>query len=446
MPVVLNIKPEDVDNNEKRSKYTVSVLGCGQTGIFFAIAFAMAGFKVSCFDADLSVVRKVARGKTPFSQQEIEGKLRNLIGLGQLSVTSDIKKTVSQSDIMVIAIPAKIDAQKKVDYTELINACKQVGASLHPGVLIICSSIVGFGCIEGTMKETIENSSGFKVEQDFGLAYVPVHNTEACLMFQSPSFEFKVAAIGKNSLETSANILKTITKNVNSISNVKTAEIATLFAVAKADTSTALANELAIFCENANADYFEIIKLLKLNDERSCPTAVNEDNRDEAYLLLESADNINAKLRLPALSRQINEDMIKHAVNLTQEALRSCGKTLRRARVGILGSLNPTTATAVFVKMLELKGAKASLYCTAPKREISDFAVAKSSLNEAVEGSDCIVVLTKEEPFRHLNLKKLKALTKTPTVIVDLAGAFQPEEVRIEGFIYRGLGRGKEEK
>jgi UDP-N-acetyl-D-mannosaminuronate dehydrogenase len=96
--------------------------------------------------------------------------------------------------------------------------------------------------------------------------------------------------------------------------------------------------------------------------------------------------------------------------------------------------------------MLELKGAKASLYCTAPKREISDFAVAKSSLNEAVEGSDCIVVLTKEEPFKRLNLKKLKALTKTPTVIVDLAGAFQPDEVKIEGFIYRGLGRGKEEK
>jgi hypothetical protein len=43
MPPVLNLKPEEVDTNEKRSKYTVCINGCGQKGILYANAFAEAG-------------------------------------------------------------------------------------------------------------------------------------------------------------------------------------------------------------------------------------------------------------------------------------------------------------------------------------------------------------------------------------------------------------------
>ena len=156
------------------------------------------------------------------------------------------------------------------------------------------------------------------------------------------------------------NILNKITKTVKQINDVKIAEIATLFAVARKDANTALANELAVFCENANLDYFEVLKLLNFNEQSFWPTTVEEENKNEAYLLLESAENLNTKLRIPALSRQINEDMVKHAVNLTQDGLRSCNKTLRRARVAILGTVNPPTG--IFVKMLEAKGAKVSVF------------------------------------------------------------------------------------
>ena len=117
---------------------------------------------------------------------------------------------------------------------------------------------------------------------------------------------------------------------------------------------------------------------------------------------------------------------------------------MRRARIAVLGTVNPSTATVVFVKMLELKGAKASLYDPASKRDAIDLGVVKTSLNEAVEGADCIVILTGEEQFKQINLRKLRPLMKTPSVIVDLAGAFEPQKVETEGFIYRGLGRGNE--
>jgi len=438
MPAVLNLKPEEVDTNEKRSKYTVSVVGCGQKGILYANAFAEAGFSVICTDADASVVKKVAKGKTPSSQSQVEATLKSHINNGQISVTSERKNAVSRSDVIVIAVGAKVDEQKKTDYSQIVSACKEVGAAVHQGALVIYGGIAGFGFIEGAMKETLENTSGLKVGQDFGLAYNPILTADASMA----NLELKIAATDQTSLNAASTILKTITKKVKEVSDVKTAEIATLFTVAKQDSNRALANELAVFCENANIDYFKVINLLELNDPNFYPTIVDEESKHEAYLLLDSAENLNAKLRLPTLARQINEDMVKHAVNLTQDALRSCGKTLRRARVAVLGTANPTTATGVFVKLIEQKGAKASLYDPISKMGPQEWRIVKTNLNEAVEGTDCIVILTGQEQFKNLNLKKLKALMKTPPVIVDLIGIFEPKKVEAEGFIYCGLGRG----
>jgi nucleotide sugar dehydrogenase len=441
MPAVLNLKPEDIDTIEKRSKYTISVIGCGQNGILLATAFADTGFKVICTDENLSVIKKVTRGKTSFTGPEIEGKLKGLINSGQLNVTSELKKAVTQSDIIIITVGVKVDSRKKIDYSDAVASCKQVAAALRAGTLVIYCNIAAFGFNEGIMKETFENTSGLKVGQDFGLAYIPLQASDAKYASQLSNLELKVAVTGKTSIDAVTNILRKITKNVKEINDIKTAEIATLFAVARKDASRALANELAVFCENANIDYFEVLKLLDVNDPSFWPTTVEEENKNEAYLLLESAENLNAKLRLPALSRQINEDMIKHAVNLTQDALRACNKTLRRARVAVMGTVNQPTG--IFVKMLESKGAKVSLYDPLAKREALDLGVVKSrNLNETVEGADCIIVLTGEDQFKNLNLKKLKALTKTPAVIVDLAGVFEPKKVETEGFIYRGLGRG----
>jgi nucleotide sugar dehydrogenase len=438
MPAVLNLKPEEVDTDEKRSKYTVCVIGCGQKGILYANAFAEAGFKVVCTDADPTVIKKVAKGKTASSQSQVEAKLKSHLNSGKITVSSERKNAVSQSDVIVIAVGAKVDEQKKTDYSQLVSACKEVGASIHQGSLVFYGGIAGFGFIEGTMKETLENTSGLKVGQGFGLAYNPILTADASIA----NLELKIAAIDQISLSAASTILKTVTKKVKEVSDVKTAEIATLFTVAKQDSDRALANELAVFCENANIDYFKVIKLLELDDPNFYPTIVDEETKHEAYLLLDSAENLNAKLRMPTLARQINEDMVKHAVNLTQETLSSCGKPLRRAKVAVLGTANPTTATGIFVKMIELKGAKASLYDPISKMGPQEWRIVKTNLNEAVEGTDCIVILTGQEQFKNLNLKKLKALMKTPSVIVDLIGIFEPKKVEAEGFIYCGLGRG----
>lgn len=450
MPAVLHLKPEEIDTSEKRGKYTVSIIGCEEKGVFYAIAFAEAGFKVICTDADQTLVKRLAKGKTMFSDREMETKLKSFVRREKLSVTSELKNAVSQSDIIVMTLNAKIDDKKHPDYSEVESTCKQVGTALSRGALFIYGGIAALGFTEGIVKETLENTSGLRVGEDFGLVYNPIQFFDRQALASISDQELKVAAIDGTSLESAVKVLGVLTrKGVQQISDVKTAEAALLFTIVKQDANLALANELAVFCENAGINYFEALELVDMQEPSFSPTVeADEGNRNEAYLLLESAENLNCKLRLPALARKVNEDMVRHAINLTKDTLRSCGKTLRRARVAVLGTAKPGTAPTIFVKMLEKRGVKASLYDSMlSKNEIANMArVLKRSMKEAVEGADCIVIFTEQDQFKRLNYKKLRAVMKMPAAIVDLTGIVEPKKVEREGFTYRGLGRGGEKK
>lgn len=449
MVAILRIKPKDIDTKEKRGNYTVCVIGCKEKGILYAISFIKAGFKVICTDPDLTLVNHLSRGKTIFFDREIETKLKIFLKRRLLSVTSELQNAVSESNIIVMALATKIDSKKQPDYSEVESVCKQVGKSLNRGALFIFGGNAGLGFTEGVVKETLENTSGLRVGEDFGLVYAPTQFLGWHPSISSENQEVKVAAQDETSLDTAGTVLKEVTgKDVKRISDFRTAEAVLLFTIARQDANLALANELAIFCENAGIDYFEILNLVNTHAPHTPSVETDQIERNEAYLLLESAENLNVKLRLPTLARKINEDLVKHAFNLTKEALRSCGKTIRRARIAVFGTAKPKTATAIFVKMIERRGAKANLYdpLLSKSRVSEGSRILKRSMKETVEGADCIVLLTSHDQFKRLNLKRLITVMKMPASMVDLIGLFEPNKVERKGLKYRGLGRRVENK
>lgn len=451
---ILYIKPEEIDTIEKRGKYTVSVVGCGQIGVLYACLFAEAGFKVKCADADQTILNNILRGKMPLLKREIELKLKNYVKTGLLNAMTDAKTAVSQSDVITITVPVEIDEKKKANYSNLENTCRRVGSGLRRGSLVVVMSSVGVGVTQGLVKEVLENTSGFKVGADFGLAYSPIRLLNGQTLETLANQERIVAATDINSLNAASTILGTFTKGcLRKTECVKTAEAVTLFEAVQQDVNVALANELALFCEKVGVDYLEAHKLAKIGayPVLSLPTLVDGNIREDSYLLLEDSENLNLKLRVPAIAREINEEIVKHAVNLTKDALRNCGKTLRRARISLLGILqipnmksSPKKMVEELAKMLEARGAKVSVYdpyFSSDEMGETQYHL-KKNLSEALEGVDCILILTGHDQFKRLNLKKLKALMKMPAAIVDLEGIVEPDKVEKEGFTYRGLGRG----
>ncbi len=448
MSTVLHLKPGDIDTKEKRKKYTVGIIGCRERGIIYANTFADAGFKVICTDEDQTLLKHLAKGKTVFSKRELESKLKRLFKKGLVCVTSDIRNVISQSDIVVLTLSPKISNKKHPDYSEIEKICKRIGRKLNQNSVFIYGGVAGLGCIEGIIKETLENTSGFKMGKDFGLAYNPMKYTDQHPLDSIANQEVKIAAMDKTSMSSATNILSSITKKgVKQVTDFKIAEAALLFVIAKEDTNCALANDLAILCENAGLDYFETLKFVDSSELRYLPTVEAEENeKNKIYLLFENAETLNVKLRLPAIARRINEDMIRHALNLVKNALRSCGKPLRRAKVTVLANVKPSVRE--FVRMLEKKGTKVCLYDpNIPKNEVANLPrFFKRSLREALEGTDCVVMFADNEQLKHLNLKMLRATMKEKAAIVDLTGLIERERVEKQGFEYRGLGIGVRKK
>ena len=441
MPDALHLKPEEIDTVEKRAKYSVCVVGCGQIGALYSGMFADAGFKVTCAESDQNLLNNLTRGRKGFSERELEAKLRSFIRAGTINVSGDLKSTVVHSNVIILTNSPKIDEKNRVDFSGVESDCKQIGSALQRGTLLLYVGMSSFGFTEGVVKEVVEGASGLKAGQDFGLAYV--HSKIRT------SQEFIVAAKDKVSLAVASLILSTATKSeIRQTMNVKAAEVATLFESARRDVSKALANEFAILCEKADVDIFEALKLMNLGllESEYAPTINENSEKMGVPLLLENAENLEVKLRLPMLAVQVNCDVLRHAVNLTQSVLRDCGKTLRRARIAVLGATGTGTSGEMFVKMLEGKGARINLYdpYSVKSEESNPLVVLKKSLVEAVESCDCIVVLSVEDQFKRLNLKSLRAVMKTPSAIVDLAGLFERGRAESEGFLYRGLGRGVE--
>jgi UDP-N-acetyl-D-mannosaminuronate dehydrogenase len=93
--------------------------------------------------------------------------------------------------------------------------------------------------------------------------------------------------------------------------------------------------------------------------------------------------------------------------------------------------------------MLTAKGVRLSVYDPyISLDEASEIPNFKKNLVDALEGADCVAILTGHDEFKHLNLKELKVVMKMPAAVVDFDGIMEPFEVEREGFIYRGLGRG----
>ena len=445
--VVLGIEPSEINLIENRKNHTISIIGCRHTGIKFAVVLAEAGFRVVCNDDDQNLLQLLSKGKTPYYNREIETKIITNIKKGRIATESDIKKAVAQSKIVFLTTPVKITSRNKLNLTKIERNCKKIGEVLSRGMLFIYGTIANIGFIENNIREILETASGLKITKDFGLVYCPIQNTNS---FQETLElgELNVAGFDKYSLNAAEILFKSITNcKIRLISNLKNLEAAVLFSIAKRDVLTAFANEMAILCEKSYLDFFDIRKIIQNRNENSLQKiGIGIEEKSKFYVLLENAENNGLDARISNLARKINEGLNRHSIKLIQKGLRNCGKTLRRSRISILGSIGSRTSALELVKSIERKGAKIKLFDPfLPKKNLYDEKrLYKRRIDEAIEGTDCLVILNDHSKIRRLNFKKMIAMMNKPAAIIDLAGTIKAKKAEKEGFTYCGLGRGAE--
>jgi len=182
----MKLEAKYLDTPEKRGKYTVCVVGCGRIGLPTACTFAEAGFRVIAVDADPSVISLLKKGRAPFVETGLTVLVKRHVRTGRLIATTDTQGAASQSDIILIVVATVIDEKKKPSYAYMEKACKDVGLGLRRGSLVVIASTVGPGITETLVKDTLENASGLKAGEHFGLRIVQrgLHPGEYCKTWQ----------------------------------------------------------------------------------------------------------------------------------------------------------------------------------------------------------------------------------------------------------------------
>ena len=451
MPEAMMLRRRDIDTPEKREKYTVCILGCGQTGLKQACLFAKAGFKVVYADTDHRIFNQTEKSGISSAGRKLNTLLNNQIKHDRLKVENDIRKAASASDIVILSVPTAISKRKSPGYSYIMKACKEAGLSLRSGSLFIFTSRIGPGVTERLVKESLEKASGLEAGKDFGLAYSPL---SARILQGGSKNRRVVGAINEQSLKTACVVLSAVTDGeIVEMRDIKTAETVKLLEKVYETVNIALANELAGFCEEAGIDFMEARKAASGNPHShlSFPQLVGCSAMAEPHLLNDEAEALNKRLSMLALAGRVNEGMIGHTVRLVKDALRACGKNLRRAKISVFGASSRQNTRETegslaknLVDALKRRGGRVGVYDSLfSYKELVEMGYqAERTLAKAVEKSDCLVIAVGHKRFRRLNLRRIQFLMKKPAAIVDMGRVINPDKAEKEGFVYRGVGRG----
>ncbi|WP_455278834.1 nucleotide sugar dehydrogenase [[Eubacterium] cellulosolvens] len=452
----MKIKPDMIPKKLASGNITVAVIGLGWMGLPLACLFAEAGAKVLGADKNQKIVDKINRGESPFEEPKLGQLIAKHSSSGKLKSLNNVERAASSSEVIIITVPTLVDNQKQADYTILESVCKELGKGLIPGALVILMSTVAPNVVEKIVKPTLEKHAGLITGEDFGLAYSPIRAMSGRALKDIQEYKKIVGGFDDSSLKAASAVLSTIVKaGIIKTSNLKTAEASKLFETIYRDLNIALANELALYCERAEIDYYEAMKAANTQPYSHLHhPGIGVGGHClplYPYMLQTDAQSVGLKLKLIKDARRINDEMPKHVARLAASGLRQVGRSLTRAKVTILGisyraNVKETrySPTIELIEALKRRGSKVKVYD--PKFIFAEIKTmgyeSEATIETVLKDAECIILTVGHDEFKQLEPMKLASLAAKGCVVVDAAGILKPKEIEKTGMIYRGVGRG----
>lgn len=232
--------------------------GCGRLGLSLASWSAEKGHSVICADINEDAVTLVNKGISPIDEPRVGTLVRKHRGKS-LYATIDTPGAVSAADISLILVPtpSKPDGSFCLDY--VLRACEQIGEGLkrrvgtvkEPYQVVIVVSTVMPGDTEGPILEQLEDSSGLRTGEGFGLAYSPEFIRQGSIVhdFANPD-QVLIGQLDEYSGDVAEAYYKSVVDNAPSFRRMSlvSAEIAKIGLNSALVTKIDMANQLAWLC------------------------------------------------------------------------------------------------------------------------------------------------------------------------------------------------------
>jgi len=234
---------------------------------------------------------------------------------------------------------------------------------------------------------------------------------------------------------------------------LETAEIAKYAANSFLATKITFINEVADFCEKANANVEDVARAIGLDGRigrkflHAGPGFGGSCFPKDTLAFASSARDYGAPQRIVEQVVSANEDRKRR---MADRIVSACGGSVENKTIAVLGlSFKPNTddmraaPSLDIVPLLQRQGASIRAYDPAAMDEaanhLTDVVFCRNAY-DAVDRADCAVIVTEWNEFRALDLPRLKSLLRMP-ILVDLRNIYDPAEMVEAGISYYSVGR-----
>ncbi len=446
----------------------IVVIGMGYVGIPVAALFAdVPGFEV------VGVQRRSTRsgwkidwlneGKNPIGGDEpdLSELITRVVKKRGFRVVEGME-SCRDAEAILIGVQTPTDKNKIPQYESLKEVCANIGKYMRRGVLVVIESTVSPGTTSNFVKPLLEESSGMKAGEDFFLAFCPERVMVGRLIKNLTQLPKIVGGIDEESTRRAVELYGHIVKGRMCPTDALTAEVAKVVENTYRDVNIAFSNEVALMCESLRVNAYEVRELVNtLPNDPSKPTSNPVRNMHypgagvgghclpkDPWLLINAVDTygrFRVDPKLIVASREINDSMPAHVVDLLEDALTECGKKLKGARIAVLGvaflensdDTRNTPSASLHAELLS-RGAKPVLHDPIVREFDIPFT---RDLNEALNGADAVVLMTKHNEYLKISLQDMKQKLNTP-ILVDGRNVFSQKAAVEAGLTYRGVGKG----
>ncbi len=429
----------------------VAVIGTGYVGLVAGACFAESGNDVICVDKDEAKVRMLRRGRMPIYEPGLEEMVRRNKLEGRLAFTTDLRKAVRSSTIIVIAVGTPQGEDGSADVQHVLAVARDIARAMNGYTVIVDKSTVPVGTSE-KVREIIRRET----THPFSVVSNPEFLKQGAAIedFMKPD-RVVIGAEDPRAAELMQELYGPFTRTGAPIMvmDCASAELCKYAANAMLATRISFMNEIANVCELYGADVDQVRKAMG-SDRRigssflfpgvgyggSCfPKDVNaivKFSRDKGYTfgILEAVEDVNQRQK-----QRLVDKLKKHFGSLK-------GKT-----VAVWGlAFKPKTddmreaPAIVIIEGLLKEGAKVQAFdpeAVPRAREIFGTKVTFTTKSyDALKGADALAIVTEWNEFRRPDFARMRKLMRE-AVIFDGRNLFEPEQMKANGFAYISIGR-----
>lgn len=326
---------------EKIEKHTarVGVIGLGYVGLPLAVEKGKVGFPVVGFDINDKRVDRVNAGDNYIGDvKDIE--LQDLVQKGVLKATTDFSR-LPECDVIIICVPTPLTITRDPDISYIEASAQEIARYLRPGQLITLESTTYPGTTQEVILPLLE-ATGLQVGKDFFLAFSPERVDPGNKRFSTKNTSKVVGGMTPVCLEIAYTLYAQTIVNVVPVSSPAAAELTKVFENTYRAVNIALVNELMLLCDRMGLDIWEVVeaagtKPFGIQTFYPGPGVGGHCIPIDPFYLTWKAREYDFHTRFIELAGEINVEVSYYVVNRVVRALNAENKSLKDAKVLILG-------------------------------------------------------------------------------------------------------------